>query len=36
MNGLLGQRFNLSRTNRLLHQEDDHLLFPFQLVVSKN
>jgi DUF1680 family protein len=31
MNGLLGQRFNLSRVNRLRHQEEDHLLFPFQL-----
>jgi DUF1680 family protein len=31
MNGLLGQRFDLSRVNRLHHQEEDHLLFPFQL-----
>src|SRR5262249_48290187 len=31
MTGLLGLRFDLSRTNRLHHQEDDHLLFAFQL-----
>ena len=31
MSGLLGERFDLSRTNRLIHQEEDHLLFPFQL-----
>ena len=31
MSGLLAERFSLSHTNRLLHQEEDHLLFPFQL-----
>ena len=31
MNGFLGKRFELSRVNRLQHQEEDHLLFPFQL-----
>ena len=31
MAGLLGERFELSRTNRLIHQEEDHLLFPFEL-----
>lgn len=31
MLGLLGKRFEFSRTNRLIHQEEDHLLFPFQL-----
>ncbi len=30
MKGLLGRRFDLSCINRLHHQEDDHLLFPFQ------
>lgn len=29
MHGLIGRRFDLSRANRLLHQEEDHLLFPF-------
>lgn len=31
LSGLLGERVELSRVNRLHHQEDDHLLFPFQL-----
>ena len=31
MSGLLGERFELSRRNRLIHQEEDHLLYPFQL-----
>lgn len=31
LQGLLGERFERSRTNRLIHQEPDHLLFPFQL-----
>ncbi len=31
MAGLLGERFELSRSNRLIHQEEDHLLYPFQL-----
>ena len=30
LNGLLGQRLELSRLNRLHHQEEDHLLWPFQ------
>lgn len=29
MNGFIGQRYDLSRVNRLRHQEEDHLLFPF-------
>jgi DUF1680 family protein len=33
MKGLLGQRYDLSCINRLHHQEDDHLLFAFQLHV---
>jgi uncharacterized protein len=33
MSGLLGQRFDDSRTRRLHHQEEDHLLFPFRLKV---
>jgi hypothetical protein len=28
--GLLGRRIQASRTNRLHHQEEDHLLWPFQ------
>jgi uncharacterized protein len=31
MAGLLGERFENSRTNRLIHQEEDHLLYPFTL-----
>ena len=30
MKGLLGKRFTLSRLNRLRHQEEEHLLWPFQ------
>jgi hypothetical protein len=30
LNGLLGNRFNGSRVNRLHHQEEDHLLWPFK------
>ncbi len=30
LHGLIGQRFHASLTNRLLHQEEDHLLWPFQ------
>lgn len=30
MKGLVGQRFDASRENRLRHQEDYHLLWPFQ------
>ena len=30
LSGLIGQRFEGSRTNRLHHQEEDHLLWPFQ------
>ncbi len=29
MSGLVGQRFEASRLNRLRHQEEDHLLWPF-------
>jgi DUF1680 family protein len=29
MKGLVGQRHQASRLNRLIHQEEDHLLFPF-------
>jgi len=29
MKGLVGKRFELNRLNRLRHQEEDHLLFPF-------
>jgi len=29
LSGLVGQRFELSRLNRLRHQEEDHLLWPF-------
>jgi uncharacterized protein len=31
MEGLLGTRFELSRRNRLIHQEEEHLLYPFKL-----
>jgi len=30
LHGLLGQRLEFSRLNRLLHQEEDHLLWAFQ------
>jgi uncharacterized protein len=30
LKGLIGQRFDNSRRNRLIHQEEDHLLWPFQ------
>jgi DUF1680 family protein len=30
LNGLLGSRFEGSRLNRLRHQEEEHLLWPFQ------
>ena len=30
LNGLLGRRLDLSRQNRLHHQEEEHLLWPFQ------
>ncbi len=30
LHGLIGQRFDASRLNRLRRQEDDHLLWPFQ------
>jgi uncharacterized protein len=30
LKGLIGQRFENSRRNRLIHQEEDHLLWPFQ------
>jgi uncharacterized protein len=30
LNGLLGARIEASRLNRLRHQEEDHLLWPFQ------
>lgn len=30
LKGLVGQRFEVSRLNRLRHQEEDHLLWPFR------